>query len=502
MTERPNVILIFADDLGRGMLSCYGQQHFDTPNIDRLANEGMKFNHAYGCAFCAPSRASMLTGLHDCHEGTWTYTKAGIYKSISTGEMTLDEISELIHTTGLQAEPNDVFLAQIAEEAGYATGQVGKLEWGFATTANRVRRHGWQYHYGYYDHQRCHGFYPPFLFEDGELKEIQGNTHVDCGKHPGTESEENFAIRQNREGKAIYSQDIFNNKIVDYLRAHKDEPFFLYHPSQLPHGPISIPDIHPAVKDIAELTTYEKEYASMILKLDETVGIILDELQRLGIDERTMIVFSADNGHEVYYLQRGRTSGVRRNLEGEPFDDITRKYYSEEGGDVFNGNDGMAGLKRSSLEGGTRIPFLVRMPGTIESQTESNHMLANYDLMPTLAEITHADLPQAKDGVSFLPTLLEQYEKQQSHDWIVYASGLGPALVTSDGWKLRYINKLDSFQLYQLNQDYSEENDISSEHPDIVSRLSKLLLNACDGDYTHGTPRAHFASYPTDYSNR
>ena len=124
MNNNPNVILIFADDLGRGMLSCYGQQHFETPNIDRLANEGMKFNHAYGCAFCAPSRASMLTGLHDCHQGTWTYTRAGIYKSISTGEMTYDEISELIHTTGLQAEPNDVFLAQIPKEAGYSTGQI------------------------------------------------------------------------------------------------------------------------------------------------------------------------------------------------------------------------------------------------------------------------------------------------------------------------------------------------------------------------------------------
>lgn len=496
MTNRPNVILIFADDLGRGMLSCYGQQHFETPNIDRLANEGMRFNHAYGCAFCAPSRASMLTGLHDCHGGTWTYTKAGIYKSISTGEMTVDEISELIHTTGLQAEPDDVFLAQIPGEAGYATGQIGKLEWGFATTANRIRRHGWEYHYGYYDHQRCHGFYPPFLFENGELREIQGNTHVDCAKHPGTESDENMEIRRNRQGKAVYSQDIFNDKIIEYLRAHKDTPFFLYHPSQLPHGPISIPEIHPSVKNSSELTTYEKEYASMVLKLDETVGIILDELERLGIDDQTMIVFSADNGHEVYYRQEGRTYGGRRSVDGAPFDDITSKYYSEEGGDVFDGNDGMAGLKRSSLEGGTRIPFMVRYPGKVAPGSISNHMLANYDLMPTLADMVGAEIPDTKDGVSFLNTLLEQHEQQHTHDWIVYASGLGPALVTSDGWKLRRINKTNSFQLYHLPQDYREENDISSDHPDIVSRLSKLLLNACDGDYYHGTPQAHLALYP------
>ncbi len=200
-TVTPNVILIFADDLGRGTLSCYGQQHFETPNIDRLANEEMRFNHAYGCAFCAPSRASMLTGIHDCHEGTWTYTQDGIYHRLSTGELTLDQITELIHTTSLQADPDDVFLAQIAEAAGDVTGQIGKLERGFATTGARIRRHGWQYHYSYYDHQRCHGFYPPFLFENGQPTLIRGNTHADCGVHPNSESEENMARRRNQEGK-------------------------------------------------------------------------------------------------------------------------------------------------------------------------------------------------------------------------------------------------------------------------------------------------------------
>lgn len=498
MTDNPNVILIFADDLGRGMLSCYGQQHFETPNIDRLANEGMKFNHAYGCAFCAPSRASMLTGIHDCHQGRWTYTKAGIYESISTGEMTPSEISELIHTTGLQAGPNDVFLAEIAEQAGYTTGQIGKLEWGFATTAERIRRHGWQYHYGYYDHQRCHGFYPPFLFENGQLTNIRGNTHTNCGKHPNSESAENMEIRRNRQGKAVYSQDIFNDKIIEFLRNHRDEPFFLYHPSQLPHGPISVPDIHPSLKQTSELTTYEKEYASMILKLDETVGIILDELEQLGIDDRTMIVFSSDNGHEVYYRQQGRTAGRQADLEGNPLDDITTKFYSETCGDVFDGNDGMAGLKFSSWEGGTRIPYMVRFPGKVTPGSLSDHMLTNYDLMPTLADFIETEMPENKDGVSFLPTLLERHENQQHHEWVIYASRLGPALVTSDGWKLRYINRTDSFQLYHLPNDYREENDISADHPDLVARLSGWMHNACDGDYQNGTPGAHFAAYPDE----
>ena len=156
----------------------------------------------------------------------------------------------------------------------------------------------------------------------------------------------------------------------------------------------------------------------------------------------------------------------------------------------------MAGLKFSSWEGGTRLPFIVRYPGIASSNSESNHRLANYDLLPTLADLLDVELPEDKDGISLLPTLQEQPEIQQSHDYIVYASRLGPALVTSDGWKLRYINRTDSFQLYNLEEDYREEKDISTEHPDLVNRLSDWLRNACDGDYQNGTPQAHLAEIP------
>ena len=234
----------------------------------------------------------------------------------------------------------------------------------------------------------------------------------------------------------------------------------------------------------------------MILKFDETVGIILDELERLRIDERTMIVLCSDNGHEVYAMQEGRTSGRTEDLNGEVFDNIRTKFYSEAGGDVFNGNDGMAGLKWSSWEGGTRIPYLVRFPGEIDAGGLSDHILTNYDFMPTLAELIGTELPEGKDGISFLPTLFGRAEEQQIHPFVVYASGLGPALMTEDNWKLRYINSEDSFQLYDLNQDYREEKDVATSYPEIVDRLKTWLLNACDGDYTHGTPGAHLAPYP------
>jgi arylsulfatase A-like enzyme len=241
MPRRPNIIYVYADDLGRGMLSCYGQKQFQTPNIDRIASEGVRFTNFYGCIFCAPARASLLTGLHDCHRGTWTFTNGGLYQKLSTGEMTLNEITELLHTTGLQAGPNEVFLPEVARQAGYTTAEIGKLEWGFASTAERVKRHGWDYHYGYYDHTRCHGFYPPFLWENGEMVEIPGNTRADCGKAPEQESPENLEARWDMTGKAVYSQDLFDQKLLEFLRPPRQA--LLPVPSQ----PVAAwPDYHPA----------------------------------------------------------------------------------------------------------------------------------------------------------------------------------------------------------------------------------------------------------------
>ena len=193
----------------------------------------------------------------------------------------------------------------------------------------------WDYHYGYYDHQLCHGFYPPFLFENGDIVEIPGNTHPDCGNHPGSESPENAAIRHDMTGKVTYSQDLFNDKIVDFLRQIDTTPSSLFHPSQLPHGPISVPEIHPGVKDAPELTGFEKEYASMILRLDDTVGIILDELDALGIADNTIVFFSSDNGHEIYAAQQGRTV-KRQSLDGIRYDDITTRHTTEQSGDMYS----------------------------------------------------------------------------------------------------------------------------------------------------------------------
>jgi len=497
--SRPNIIYIYADDLGRGMLSCYSQKHFSTPNIDRIADEGIRFTDFYGCVFCAPARASLLLGLHDCHRGTWTYTTGGIYNHIAKGDITADQIAELVHTTGLQPGPDDVFLPQVVKAAGYTTGQVGKLEWGFATTSREIVRHGWDYHYGWYDHARCHGFYPPFLFENGQMVQIPGNTRDDCGVTPEGETPENRESRWDMSGKAVYSQDLFDQRILEFIRANRDRPFFLYHPSQLPHGPISVPEIHPSVAGNSALTQYEKEYASMVLRLDQTVGLILNELEELGIDDNTMVMFSSDNGHECYYQEEGRCNHWMNIRTGEYYDDITTKHYSELSGDVFDGNDGMAGKKWTAWEGGPRIPAMIRWPGRIKPGRISSRLIANYDLMPTLADLVGVSCPDGKDGRSYLPELLDESDPCLGHEYVVFGSFKGPAAVTREGWKLRYIkqDRSNVYQLYYLPDDYREERNLIQEGPeDTINRLSTILLQECDGNYRNGMGTTHLVSFP------
>jgi arylsulfatase A-like enzyme len=340
---------------------------------------------------------------------------------------------------------------------------------------------------------RCHGFYPPFLFENGEIVTIAGNTRKDCGKN--TENmhmspETSHAQRWNLEGKKQYSQDIFLEKILSFIRANQDKPFFLFHPTQLPHGPISIPKVHPEVADNPNLTELEKEYASMVKMLDDHVGIIISELKKLGLEENTMIVFASDNGHEIYYAQAGRCEKPYRNLKtGKLFDNYESKYYSDLSGDVFNGNADMAGLKRSNLEGGVHIPLVFYWKGHLEKGKARTEVVTNYDFLPTMADLLKVPLPVSKDGISFLPVLLEN-RKLPADRHVVFGSNLGPGLVMNDGWKIRHYRKEKVFELYNLPQDPQERNNLIQKNPERAEKMKTILLQECGGNLENGVNRA------------
>ncbi len=484
--QHPNVILIYADDLGRGLLSHEGQEIILTPHIDKLADAGIRFENVYGCMFCAPSRASLQTGYHDCHGNKWEISRAGLYADITRGKYTREQVENAYDQQASTVPDEEVFLAEVFRKAGYVTAQVGKLDWGFATTHKQLKRHGWDYYYGYYDHQRCHGFYPPFLFENGEMVMFEGNTRADCGKTAEWDKDGGYDDRWSKERKKTYSQNLFLEKMIDFLRTNKDSSFFLYHPTQLPHGPSAIPEIHPDFKNNSELTEIEKTYASMVKLLDDHVGIIVEELKALGLYENTIIVFSSDNGHEIYYPSEGKIHKPMLNMQtGEHFDNIDTKYYSDLVGDVFDGNDGMAGMKRDNWEGGVRVPLIYHWPGKLQGGKTIHTRVTNYDMINTFAELLNIDLPEGKDGVSYYPELIGK-EASKPHEFIVFASFHGPALVTQDGWKLRYFGTKDIYQLYYLPDDYREERDLAEEHSEVLERLKKELIEACDGDIKNG----------------
>lgn len=484
--KKPNIILIYADDLGIGLLGHEGQKIIKTPNIDQLVKEGLRFTNSYSNMLCAPARASLITGMHDCHSKKFEITPGAMYNKISTEDFSHEEIGRILESVLSPIPEEYVFLGQVAKEADYRTTQIGKLEWGFSTTHQQMERHGWETYYGYLDHVRAHGFYPPFLFENGNLVPIEGNTLWNSGKSGEPETPENYKERKHMEGKEQYSQNLFMDKALDFIDTNKDSPFFLYFPTQLPHGPVAVPNIHPDFLDDNRLTQIEKEYASMVKMLDDNVGEIMQKLKELNIDENTMVIFTADNGHEIYYAQKGRIEKPYTNIKtGERFDNIEHKYYSDLSGDVFDGNGGRAGMKRSNLQGGIQVPLIVRWPAKIEAGRTSSRLIANYDLLATLAETTGFSRTFTTDGISFYDELINQ-GKGEEHEFVVYSSYTGPTLISDEGWKIRTDLEMGVFELFYLPDDFKEEKDLSEQHPEKLKELKSQLLEACEGDFFNG----------------
>ncbi|MDP4647550.1 MAG: arylsulfatase [Akkermansiaceae bacterium] len=480
--ERPNVILIYADDLGIGLLGCYGQKIIETPHIDKLAAEGMRFTNHYGGVYCAPARWSLLTGMHDGRKGGWGMTGSGLVIQRDAGKITEEEFQKKFAELKRKALPipdNEVFLAQVANEAGYATAQFGKIDNGFTTWKERVDRYGWDFHEGFYDHTRAHGFYPPYLWRNGEKFELPGNTDPYCGKMSEKGDEPVGA------GGKTYSQNVFIEGILGYIRSHKDQRFFLYHPTQLPHGPVAIPELHPDYANRKGWSLAEKKYASMVRMLDDHVGLIMAELKELGLDDKTAVFFTSDNGHELYYGPKW-SYGSQKKADGGKADLEDRKWRTSEDGDIFNGAGGRAGLKRSGYQGGMQSPLIARWPGHFKAGGTSDRLTANYDFMATIAELIGAPVPEGKDSLSFLPALIGK-EQSETHEYVVVNNENrkmgGSAVIARDGFKLVEIErKDDAFQLYDIKTDNEERHNVATKFPERLSELKAIFKEQMNSD--------------------
>jgi len=440
LDNKPNIIYILADDLGYGDLSCYGQQKFETPNIDRLAAEGMMFTQHYsGSTVCAPSRSSLLTGLH-------------------TGHTPIRGNKELKTEGQLPLPDSSITIAELLKSAGYATGAFGKWGLGFVGTEGDPNNQGFDVFYGYNCQRMAHRYYPPYLWHNQDSVLLEGNDWKQT---------------------VTYAPDEIQKATLAFIDQHKSMPFFAYVPFVLPHAELISPndslfakfdgvfeEHRPYMPDNNYASDYginivPKKYcsqikpnatfASMVVRLDVYVGQIIDKLEELGIADNTIVMFASDNGPH-------RAGGANP--------------------DFFNSNGSLRGLKCDLYEGGIRVPFIVRWPNVVEAGLVSHHVSAFWDLTPTLADISQSSLPIQTDGVSFLPTLTGK-GNQKKHDSLYWEYNIkgGNIAVRKGKWKGIILNVKGNTQmeLYDIVSDQAEHNDIAAEYPEIVEQVKNII---------------------------
>jgi len=438
--DKPNIIYILADDLGYGDLGCYGQREIRTPNLDRMAREGMRFTRHYsGASVCAPSRSCLLTGLHTGHTPI-----RGNQEIFPEGQAPLPE--------------GTLTIASLLRAAGYATGVFGKWGLGFPGSVGSPLRQGFDTFFGYNCQRLAHSYYPHHLRLGDDLFPLPGNAG-------------------NQRGQ--YAPDLIQERTLAFIEAQRDKPFFLYVAHVAPHAELVAPDdeILRSYRGRFKETPYagidegpqfrtggyasaaepRATYAAMVTRLDLHVGQILDKLKALGLDDRTLVLFSSDNG---------------------PHD---------EGGinpSAFNSAGGLRGQKRDLYEGGLRVPFMARWPGRIPAGSESALVCAFWDLLPTLADVAGAPAPEGIDGLSLLPTLLGQAGRQRQHAslyWEFHEQG-GKQAVLQGRWKALRLqvgeNPEGPLELYDLEKDPSESRDIALLHPEKARELAALMINS------------------------
>lgn len=434
---KPNIILIMADDLGYAGLGCYGQKLIHTPELDKMAAAGMRFTDFYAAnTVCVPSRVGLLLGMHPGH--------APIRDNFLPH---LADFSGYMESYPAELWPPKLpILGQVMKQAGYKTAQVGKLEAGIPLAKGGMTAHGWDYWVGFKGTGDAFQYYPLQLWKNDEKIPFAENRPEDI-RRPGIVGK-----------RGAYSEDLFVGEILGFIRAHKDVPFFIYFPTQIPHGrapadgdEMQVPDIGPYVD--REWSHLEKLYAAALTRLDSDVGRILQELKDQGIDERTLVLFTSDNGDENSYY----------------------KYT-----DRFKATGPLKGKKRFLYEGGIRVPMIARWPGRIQPGQTCRTPAAGWDIMATLAELAGAAKPAHSDGISLVPTLLGRPERQQAREYLYWEFHMGKQQAVRMGrWKgVRFGGTKEPIELYDLDTDPGETRNVANGHPDIVKRINAIMEEA------------------------
>jgi arylsulfatase A-like enzyme len=420
----PNIVLIMADDLGYGDLSCYGQKKFNTPNIDGLAAEGLRFTDYYaGATVCAPSRCVLMTGLHTGH----CYIRGNSKQYL---------------------RPGDVTVAEMLKNGGYVCGQFGKWGLGGEKTAGQPLNQGFDRFFGYLDQHHAHNYFPTFLISDRDRFPL---TNVVPNEDPlagGVATERNQ-----------YSPDVIFGEALQFLDANKDKPFFLYFSATLPHANneakakgMEIPDYGRFAKE--DWPDAQKGLAAMVTRLDEQVGGVVDKLEELGLTGKTLVLFTSDNG-------------PHREGGNDP--------------DFFDSNGPFRGIKRDLHEGGIRVPLIARWPGRIAKGTTTKYQGYHGDMFATFCDLAGVRSLPDLDSVSLAPLLLGRANEQQEHKylyWEFHERGFTQAVRHGEWKAVRDGGESGKLELYNLVDDPGETTDLAEKEKDLVRQMGLFMKEA------------------------
>ena len=433
--QKPNIIFIFADDLGYGDIGCYGQQKIETPNINKLAQQGIKFTQFYsGSAVCAPARASFLTGLHTGH--------------------TAIRGNKSVEPEGQTPLPDSVItFVNLLQKNGYATAAFGKWGLGFITNSGDPNKKGFDKFYGYNCQSLAHDYYPPYIWDNHDKVDLSVNKTSD----------------------SIYSASLIHSKAIEYIKQTGNKPFFLYLPYTLPHGdvigphdelydyyvkkfneqPLAGNDLKTRPHNMSPEPQLHAQFAAMVARLDKYVGEVVTAVKEKGIADNTLIIFTSDNGP-----------------------------HKENGGDpeFFNSNGDYKGIKRDLYEGGIRVPFIAYWPGKIKPAVDGQ-LAALWDMYPTFLQLAGVQVKNNIDGISLVPTLLNN-AKQNQHEYFYWEfhENDGRQAVRWGKWKgvrLAVNKNADSqTELYDLEKDPQELNNIAVQNSAIVKQIENFIKKA------------------------
>lgn len=430
--SRPNIIFIFADDLGYGDIGCYGQQKIETPHIDELAKKGMRFTQFYsGSTVCAPARSSFLTGLHTGHTQV-----RGNKPFPPEGQTPLPD--------------SVVTFVNLLQENGYATAAFGKWGLGFINNSGDPNKKGFDKFYGYNCQSLAHDYFPPYIWDNHDKVDLSVNKTSD----------------------SIYSASLIHSKAIDYIRRSGNKPFFLYLPYTLPHGDVIGPhdelyhyyvkkfneqpktgtDLKTRAHNISPEPQLHAQFAAMVARLDKYVGEIVQAVKEKGLADNTLIIFTSDNG-------------PHRENGGDP--------------EFFNSNGIFKGIKRDLYEGGIRVPFIAYLPGKIRA-SEVDRPAALWDMYPTFLQLAGVPVKKKIDGISLVPTLFQTgQQKQHEYFYWEFHESDGRQAIRWGKWKaiMLGVTKISdpAIELYDLDKDPQEMNNIAAQNPAIIKKMTELF---------------------------